>query len=231
VAASFATFERMKSKGVSAFKKGEFAVAKTYLMEAAEAMISIAETAKTAELRKQQEDYARELIDLAKQADKRKDERPRSGGGRSSVKEDEDKGADAADWVVKEKPKISYADVAGMDDVKTEIRMKMIYPFSRPDLAKKYGITQGGGVLLYGPPGTGKTMIAKATASELEATFFVISPAQIMSKWVGEAEQNVQRLFEAAKAEDKSVIFIDEVEALVPKRKSGGPSRMQRVVP
>src|SRR3990172_2815800 len=89
----------------------------------------------------------------------------------------------------------------------------------------------GGGVLLYGPPGTGKTMIAKAIAHEIDATFFVVSPAQVMSKWVGEAEQNIRKLFEAAKAEPTSVIFLDEIEALVPKRKSDSSTVMQRVVP
>ena len=86
-------------------------------------------------------------------------------------------------------------------------------------------------MLLFGPPGTGKTMIAKAVACELDATMFVISPAQIMSKWVGEAEQNVRKLFDAAKAEDKAVIFMDEVEALVPARRGQQSTVMQRVVP
>ncbi|MCH9016987.1 MAG: ATP-binding protein, partial [Chloroflexi bacterium] len=96
---------------------------------------------------------------------------------------------------------------------------------------RQYGITTGGGVLLFGPPGTGKTMIAKAIAHEIDATFFVVSPAQMLSKWVGEAEQNIRKLFDAAKAEPTSVIFLDEIEALVPKRKSGGSTVMQRVVP
>jgi len=86
-------------------------------------------------------------------------------------------------------------------------------------------------VFAVGPAGTGKTMMARAIAHELDATFFVISPAQILSKWVGEAEQNLKKLFDAAKAEVKSVIFMDEIEALVPRRKSGGSSVMQRVVP
>ena len=89
----------------------------------------------------------------------------------------------------------------------------------------------GGGRLRHGPPGTGKTMIAKAVARELDATMFVITPAQLMSKWVGEAEQNVRKLFDAAKEEPKAVIFMDEVEAMVPKRRSSQSSVMQRVVP
>jgi transitional endoplasmic reticulum ATPase len=74
-------------------------------------------------------------------------------------------------------------------------------------------------------------MLAKATAGELDATFFRISPADIMSKWVGEAEQNIKKLFDAAVAEPRSIIFIDEIEALVPARRDEGSSVMQRVVP
>ncbi len=228
---TFATFERMKDKGVAAYKKGDYAVAKPYLIEAAEAMVELAEAAKTETLRRQYEEYARELMELTRQCDRRKtDVRPAT--PRSAAKDGEgDQGTDASDWIVREKPDIGFDDVAGMDEVKQEIRLKMIYPFTHPELAKRYGVSAGGGLLLYGPPGTGKTMIAKATAHELDATMFVISPAQVMSKWVGEAEQNVQKLFEAAKAETKSVIFIDEVEALVPRRTGDGSTVMQRVVP
>jgi transitional endoplasmic reticulum ATPase len=85
---------------------------------------------------------------------------------------------------------------------------------------------------MYGPPGTGKTMLAKATAGEIDATFFLISPGDVLSKWVGEAEQNIKKLFEAAANEPRSIIFIDEIEALVPARRDeGGSSVMQRVVP
>ena len=130
-----------------------------------------------------------------------------------------------------EKPSLRFDDVAGLDDVKEDIRLKMIYPFQHPELAEKFGIRPGGGVLLYGPPGTGKTMLAKATAGEIDATFFRISPADVLSKWVGEAEQNIKKLFDAAAAEPRSIIFIDEIEALVPARRDEGSSVMQRVVP
>jgi transitional endoplasmic reticulum ATPase len=228
---TFATFERMKDKGLTAYKRGEYAMAKAYLLEAAEAMIELAESARSQPSRQQHEAYARELIELARSCDQRKGQRPTGGSGRAARVREEDKGADASDWIIREKPDIGFDDVAGMDEVKQEIRLKMIYPFTHPELARRYGINAGGGLLLYGPPGTGKTMMAKATAHELDATFFVISPAQVMSKWVGEAEQNVQKLFAAARAEPKSVIFIDEVEALVPRRQSDGAAVMQRVVP
>ena len=229
MAVSFSTFERLKTKGVAAYKKGDYAAGKTYLVEAAECMVELAESAKSPEARRQHEEIAVELIDLAKECNRRKHE-PKSARRRVREKED-DSGADASDWIVKDKPDIGFDDIAGLEDVKQDIRLKMIYPFAHPELAQRYGINVGGGVLLWGPPGTGKTMMAKAIAHEIGATFFVISPAQVLSKWVGEAEQNIRKLFEAAKAEERSVIFIDEVEALVPKRKSDSSSVMQRVVP
>src|SRR5687768_1675639 len=123
------------------------------------------------------------------------------------------------------------ADVAGLGGVEEGIRLMMIYPFEHPELAERFGIRAGGGVLLYGPPGTGKTMLAKATAGEIDAAFFRVSPADVLSKWVGEAEQNIKKLFDAAAAEPRSIIFIDEIEALVPARRDEGSSVMQRVVP
>ena len=229
MAVSFSTFDRLKSKGVAAYQKGDYLTAKTYLIEAAESLIELAEATKSPEVQRQHEEIAAELIDLAKDCD-HLHKSPKDARRRQREKED-DSGTSASDWIVKDKPTIGFDDIAGLDDVKEEIRLKMIYPFAHPELAKKYGISTGGGILLYGPPGTGKTMIARAVAREIDAAFFLVSPAQLMSKWVGEAEQNVQKLFEAAKAEDASVIFLDETEALVPKRKSGGSTVMQRVVP
>ncbi|MDB5288932.1 MAG: hypothetical protein JWL69_173, partial [Phycisphaerales bacterium] len=153
-------------------------------------------------------------------------------GGSSNSPASESEGEQSAQqWIVKEKPSLRFNDVAGLEDVKEDIRLKMIYPFEHAELAERFGIRPGGGVLMYGPPGTGKTMLAKATAGEIEATFFRISPADVLSKWVGEAEQNIKKLFDAAADEPRSIIFIDEIEALVPARRDEGSSVMQRVVP
>ena len=134
-------------------------------------------------------------------------------------------------WLVTEKPDVTFDDVAGLEEVKQQIRLKFILPFEHQDKAEYYGIGSGGGILLYGPPGTGKTLIAKATAGELEATFFVVKASDIMSKWVGKAEENVNKLFEAARASDRAVIFIDEIDALLPKRRGNLSTVMKRVVP
>ncbi len=230
MAVSYSTFERLKTKGVAAYKKGDYAVAKTYLVEAAECMVELAQNAESAEVCRQREEIAAELIDLAKDA-ARYEKAPAGKRPRLQEKEGGEEGRTGADWLATERPDIGFDDIAGLDEIKQEIRLRMIYPFSHPDLAGKYGISVGGGLLLFGPPGTGKTMMAKAIAHEIDASFFVISPAQILSKWVGEAEQNVRRLFDAAKEEAKSVIFIDEIEALVPRRKSDSSTVMARVVP
>lgn len=225
---SFSTFERLKDKGVAAYRKGDFASAKPYLIQAAECMVELAGEAESDKTRADYEARARQLIELAKDCDDAVAEgRP----GKVKARESEDGGANASDWIVRDKPTIGFDDIAGLEDVKDEIRLKMIYPFQHPELAQRYGVRAGGGVLLYGPPGTGKTMLAKAIAHEIDATFFLISPAQVLSKWVGEAEQNIRKLFEAAKAEPQSIIFLDEIEALVPRRQTDSSSVMQRVVP
>jgi transitional endoplasmic reticulum ATPase len=134
-------------------------------------------------------------------------------------------------WLVSEKPETRFEDVAGLEDVKGQIRLKLIYPYRFPEKAARYGIQAGGGILLYGPPGTGKTMIARAVAGEIDAAFYAIKPSAIMSEWVGVAERNIARLFAEAGSHALSIVFIDELESLTPRRRSSGSSVMVRVVP
>ncbi|MCU0724553.1 MAG: ATP-binding protein [Planctomycetes bacterium] len=107
----------------------------------------------------------------------------------------------------------------------------MVYPFLHPEAAARYGVRTGGGLLLYGPPGTGKTLLARATAGEIDAAFYTVRPSDVLSKWVGEAEKNVAALFAEARARPRSVVFIDEAEALAPVRTGDAGSVMSRVVP
>src|SRR5450759_4621797 len=94
--------------------------------------------------------------------------------------------------VIKEKPNVKWDDVIGLDDAKRAIRESIVFPFERPDL---FPLGWPRGILLYGPPGCGKTMLAAATAAEIEGYFISIDAASIMSKWLGEAEKNVSKLF------------------------------------
>ena len=231
---SWDAFNRYKQKGLDARRAGQWESARIYLLEAARSMVELSKEAQSDELRNGRREMAERLLELARdcQTAKTANRRPPAAGPRGNEPSSQAEGESTGQqWIVKEKPALRFADVAGLEDVKQDIRMRMIYPFEHRDLAQKFGIRAGGGVLLYGPPGTGKTMLAKATAGEIDAAFFRVSPADILSKWVGEAEQNVKKLFDAAAAEPRSIIFIDEIEALVPARKDEGSSVMQRVVP
>jgi transitional endoplasmic reticulum ATPase len=235
MAVSWDSFNRYKQKGLDARRAGQWDSARIYLLEAARSMMDLSREAQSDELRNGRREMASKLLELAKDCQTAKSAnrkpgtpQPKNNNEPSSQAEGE---ANGQQWIVKEKPSLRFADVAGLEDVKQDIRVRMIYPFEHRDLAEKFGVRAGGGLLMYGPPGTGKTMLAKATAGEIDAAFFRVSPADILSKWVGEAEQNVKKLFDAATAEPRSIIFIDEIEALVPARRDEGSSVMQRVVP
>ena len=230
-------FDRYKRQGLDARRRGDWASARTYLLNAARLMVDLAKQAKGSELRDAREQTAAKLLELARDCEQAQESgrsatSSKPSGGPQKAKEGNDDKPDADAWAVKERPDLRFGDIAGLDDVKDEIRLKMLYPFDHPELAARFGIKPGGGVLLYGPPGTGKTMLARATAGELDATFFTVSAADLLSKWVGEAEQNVKALFDAAANSERAVIFIDEIESLVPARRDdAGSGVMQRVVP
>jgi len=132
--------------------------------------------------------------------------------------------------VVREKPNVKWDDVIGLDDAKRAIRESIVFPFERPDL---FPLGWPRGILLYGPPGCGKTMLAAATAAEIDGYFISIDAASIMSKWLREAEKNVSKLFnEARKLLDKGnpvVIFIDELDSILGSRTNevGGETRVR----
>jgi transitional endoplasmic reticulum ATPase len=227
------SFEKHKAKGIARFRMGELEEAKYHFLKAAEYLLQLAKESEP-KLRAARMKQAQELVTLAKTVKERKAQiREKAAAIKAGAPApDEENKSIPKDWTLSEKPKIRFDDIAGLDDVKEQIRIKMIFPFTFPDKAKKYKVKTGGGILLYGPPGTGKTMIAKAVAGELDATFFAIAPAEILNKWVGESEKNIRKLFETARNCPKAVVFIDEVESLIPKRRDAeAGSVMARVVP
>lgn len=117
-----------------------------------------------------------------------------------------------------EKPKIKFANVGGMETLKEEIKLKILYPMQQPELYKAYGKTIGGGILMYGPPGCGKTYLARATAGELGAGFLSVGINDVLEMWIGNSERNLHELFEQARNHTPCVLFFDEVDALGARR-------------
>jgi transitional endoplasmic reticulum ATPase len=115
-------------------------------------------------------------------------------------------------------PQVSYEDIGGLREALTNVREMIELPLKHPELFDRLGIDPPKGVLLHGPPGTGKTMIAKAVANESGAQFYTINGPEIMSKFYGQSEENLRKTFEEAEKNAPSIIFIDEMDAIAPKR-------------
>jgi transitional endoplasmic reticulum ATPase len=232
----FDEFQRNKAEGMRAYNRGDADEARYHFLKAAEHLLKLSALSQ-GKIRDVRYKNARRLIEMAKRiraegipSPRAKVRAARSSETSTGTQEEETK--KPSNWLVTEKPSVSFADIAGLEEVKEQIQIKMIYPFKHPEKAKKYRVRTGGGILLYGPPGTGKTLIAKAIAGELDATFFAIAPSEILNKWVGESEKNIRKLFDAARKCERAIIFLDEVVSLTPPRRdseSGGV--MQRVVP
>ena len=141
-------------------------------------------------------------------------------GGKSSYEE----------LIVTEKPDVKWDEVVGLENAKKAVKEAIVYPVQRPDL---FPLGWPRGILLFGPPGCGKTLLAAAVATEIDAAFISIDAASIMSKWLGEAEQNVAKLFNSARksATDgkPAIVFIDELDSLMGKHSNevGGEVRVR----
>ena len=134
--------------------------------------------------------------------------------------------------VMVETPSIRWDDLGGLDASRDRLREGVELPLKHPEAFRRLGIRPAKGFLLYGPPGTGKTLLAKATARESEANFIATKSSDLLSKWYGESEQQIARLFARARQVAPTVIFIDELDSLVPARGGGmgEPQVTERVV-
>ncbi|GJJ02990.1 ATPase AAA [Duganella rhizosphaerae] len=125
---------------------------------------------------------------------------------------------------------VRFADVGGMEDLKKTLRLHIIEPFLRPGLFAKFKKSGGGGILLYGPPGCGKTMIARAIASECNASFVSVGISEVLNMWMGESERNLAQLFEKARAQKPCVLFFDELDALAFSRSKAQSEHSRTIV-
>jgi len=127
-------------------------------------------------------------------------------------------------------PEVTYEDIGGLDEEIKKIREMVELPLKHPEIFSRLGIEPPKGVLLYGPPGTGKTLLAKAVANESEANFIALNGPEIMSKYYGESEKRIRDIFEEAEKTAPSIIFIDEIDAIAPKREEAYGEVERRVV-
>ncbi len=133
--------------------------------------------------------------------------------------------------VLVEIPNIKWGDIGGLDNVKQELIEAVEWPIKHPSAFKNMGIKPPKGILLYGPPGTGKTLLAKAVANESQSNFISIKGPQVLSKWVGESEKGIRKIFDKARQTAPCVVFFDEVDSIAPKRGlSSDSSVTERVV-
>jgi transitional endoplasmic reticulum ATPase len=139
--------------------------------------------------------------------------------------------------VLKDKPeeikavtRVSYEDIGGLEEEIRKVREMIELPLRHPEIFEKLGVEAPKGILLFGPPGTGKTLLAKAVASETESNFHILSGPEIMSKFYGQSEENLRSIFKEAQENAPSIIFIDEIDSIAPKRDEVKGEVEQRVV-
>ncbi|HVJ20291.1 MAG TPA: ATP-binding protein [Polyangiaceae bacterium] len=142
----------------------------------------------------------------------------RAGAALKVVANDDTAALEATRWLQPERDRVTFADVGGLEQVKEQIRKRIILPFSKPSLFQRFKKRVGGGILLYGPPGCGKTLLARSTAGECNAAFFNIAISDVLDMYIGESERKLNALFEKARSSAPAVMFFDELEALAGKR-------------
>ncbi|MBN2423215.1 CDC48 family AAA ATPase [Candidatus Woesearchaeota archaeon] len=128
--------------------------------------------------------------------------------------------------VLIEMPNVKWENIGGLEKIKQELIEAVEWPIKYPDCFKRMGVNPPKGILLYGAPGTGKTLLAKAVANESQANFILVKGPELLSKWVGESEKAVRKIFEKARQASPSIIFFDEIDSLVPRRGISGDNHV-----
>ena len=228
-----AKYERQYLNGILYLAKGDLALASNYLRVAMKNMqecLPFVAGAEESEMREMILELAGHLKDINRLHKERKERKESQEAQPQAVSKQQKETEQETGFAFKKEnvPDVSFADVIGLENVKQQIRDMIINPKTYAELYKRFHKKMGGGVIMYGPPGNGKTMIAKAIAHETGATFFPIKFSDLGSKWFGETETNIKKLFEEARKEKNAVIFFDEIDAIAPKR--DGDTTTNRVV-
>ena len=211
-------FQTYYDRAVQADKNGKLQEAKKMYLLAGESLLKVAQESsgetKAALLRRADKlILLSDMIEVPELSDKEGAEKGEGGLSRSKSSDQK-----TSVWKCAGKPNVKFDDIAGLREVKESIQRRVILPRQYAELYKMFRRNVKGGILLYGPPGTGKTMIAKAIATEVDADFYSIRCSDIVGKYYGESENNVKKLFEAARQSQAAVIFFDEFDALASQR-------------
>lgn len=151
-------------------------------------------------------------------------------GAQPSIANDDTAAYDAVRYIEASATRITFDDVGGLDEVKREIRRRIVTPFLKPSLFQRFKRQSGGGILMYGPPGCGKTLLARATAGECGAKFYNVSITDVLDMYIGESERKLHEIFEQARRTAPAVIFFDEIEAIGGKRQHSREATSAKVV-
>jgi vacuolar protein-sorting-associated protein 4 len=228
------------NQAIALEKAGKFHEAINKYERAAEILIQFLKFNKNPMMRTNVEKSVEEYINKAKYLKMKVSGRSTSRGTTSKSSEGESKGEDVSDdeqqlldtisgTIVTESPNVRWIEIAGLENCKQALREAIVLPMVKPELftgARK----PWSGILLFGPPGCGKTLLAKAAATECKATFFSVSSADLLSKWLGESEKLIGSLFKIARIKAPSLIFMDEIDSIATKRGEGSESGGERRV-
>ncbi len=219
-------YKSFYQQGKDYYAAGDITSAREAFLKAAELANDISVNATSYDVKMEYHKLATKIIDFVKKECVHKKAVADSSGSSSSEEKPTFKP------MTNEKT-ITFADVAGLDDVKDQIVFHVLEPMRNPELAKAYGINPGGKILLYGPPGTGKTFIARAIAGEVDAVFYSINCQDLISKYMGDSSKQLDALFEEAQKNDRAIIFFDEFDSVASKRgdaTGGADAEMSRFV-
>lgn len=217
------------------YSQGDVMGARDAFLRAAELADNISQTATTNDVKLEYHKNAAKILNFVRancsgKKPVKMTQKPNSGNGNNEKKDD-----DTPEFqpVEPDENKITFKDVAGLEDVKEQIKFKVLAPMNNPELAEAYNIKPGAKIMLYGPPGTGKTFIAKAIAGEVDAKFYAINCQDLISKYMGDSSKQLDALFNTALKNERAIIFFDEFDSVASKRSDstgGVDAEMSRFV-
>lgn len=203
------------------YAAGDIPAAREAFLRAAELANQISVGAKSYDVKMEYHKLAAKILDFVKTGCSGKKPVTSAAGTENDLPKAEEKPSFTPVQPSGASDRITFADVAGLGDVKEQITFKVLSPMRKPELAEKYHIRAGGKILLYGPPGTGKTFIARAIAGEVDAEFFAVNCQDLISKYMGDSSKQLDSLFAEAEKHEKAIIFFDEFDSVASKRGDG----------